>query len=239
MIERLVRLKGHRFDLEELSEHFTSDKLNVRQDEDGYYYLRSSEFNQMSDSSAVEERGRELLQYMNGIAKLLFGPGYRAVEYDAAARIEEDGQRYHTVGSSVTISGRSRMSVKPTVIRADEAGEDALQPPDKAEALVNLADRDTKVADALRFQERGDWFNLYKAWEIICDAAGGSHEVVRNGWAEERDRRRFTGTAQSRAELGDEARHASEKYKAPQNPMTLDEAQGFVRSVIRAWIDTL
>jgi hypothetical protein len=88
MTERLVRLKGHRFDLEEPSEHFTSDELNVRQDEDGYYYLRSSDLNQLSDSSAVEERGRELLEYMNGAAKLLFRPGYRTVEFDAAARIE-------------------------------------------------------------------------------------------------------------------------------------------------------
>jgi hypothetical protein len=36
MPERLVRLKGHQFDLEELSDHFTSDDLNVRQDENGY-----------------------------------------------------------------------------------------------------------------------------------------------------------------------------------------------------------
>jgi hypothetical protein len=87
--------------------------------------------------------------------------------------------------------------------------------------------------------KRGDWFNLYKAWEIVCDAADGSHAIVGNGWAAERDRRRFTGTAQSRTELGDEARHASERYKAPKDPMTLNEARAFVRSVIRAWVSTM
>ncbi len=77
------------------------------------------------------------------------------------------------------------------------------------------------------------------AWKIVCDAAGGAHAVVINGWAFERDRSRFTGTAQSREELGDDARHTSERYRAPQDPMTLREAQDFVRSVIRSWISTL
>lgn len=240
MTERLVRLKGHQFDLEELTEHFTSDELNVRRDEDGHFYLRSSDFTPMTDSGDVEERGRQLVGYINGAAKLSFGPGYRAVEFDAAARIEEDGQRYHSVGSSITISSRSRVSGKPTVIRADGTVEgDVPQRLDDAESLVDLADRNKKVADALRFYVRGDWANLYKAWEVVCDFAGGTHAVVNNDWADDDERRRFTGTAQSREELGDEARHASERFKAPQNPMTLDEAQGFVRSVIQAWVGTL
>ena len=87
-------------------------------------------------------------------------------------------------------------------------------------------------------EDRIGYFD-YKAWEVVCDAAGGLHQVVKIGWAAEPDRSRFTGTAQSRDELGDEARHASEKYKAPKDPMTLYEAQGFVRAVIQAWITTL
>jgi hypothetical protein len=85
MAELLVRLKGHEVDLEELSDHFTSDDLNVRKDKYGHHYPRSSDFGQMSDSGVVEERGRELVEYIHGVAKLLFGPGYRAVEFDGAA----------------------------------------------------------------------------------------------------------------------------------------------------------
>ncbi len=40
MSEWLVRLKGHEFDLEELSEHFRSPEHSVSKDEDGYYYLK-------------------------------------------------------------------------------------------------------------------------------------------------------------------------------------------------------
>lgn len=239
MTEWLVRLKGHQFDLEELADHFISADRNVKKDQDGYHYLRSSEFKNLTDSEAVRERGSELLRYMNGAMKLLFGPSYQAVEFDTVTRIEEDGQRYHTVGSSIWIGGRSRATIKPTLIRADGTVEDVPQATTKLNTLVALANRSEKVADALRFYERGDWVNLYKAWEVVCDAAGGSHAVVNNGWAGELVRNRFTGTAQSRAELGDEARHASEKYKAPENPMTLDEAQSFMRSVIQAWVATL
>jgi hypothetical protein len=45
--------------------------------------------------------------------------------------------------------------------------------------------------------------------------------------------------AQSKDELGDDARHASERYKAPKTPMTLHEARAFVKSVIEAWARTL
>jgi hypothetical protein len=232
--------KGHQFDLEELSEHFTSDNLNVKRDEDGYYYLRSSDFGQMSDSSAVEERGRELVEYINGAAKLLIGSGYRSVEFDTAARIEDDGKRYHTVGMSLTISGRSRVTAKPTVIRADGTVDAAPHPPDNAEALVNLARRDKRVADALRFYEGGDWINLYKAWEVVCDAVGNEHTLLKKGWVAKKTKDRFTHTAQSRVVLGDEARHAStKKYPAPKNPMTLEEARAFMKSVIQAWVNTL
>jgi len=145
------------------------------------------------------------------------------------------------VNAYLPISGRSRIAVKATATRANGTEEDTQRPADDAEALVKLAERNTKVADALRFLNMGGWSNLYKAWEIVSDAAGDYRAVVRNGWAAKRDQSRFTGTAQSRRALGDEARHASakKKYEGPQNPMTLKEAQDFVRSTIRAWIGTL
>lgn len=74
---------------------------------------------------------------------------------------------------------------------------------------------------------------------MACDAADGSHEVVNKGWVLERERNRLTGTAQSRNKLGDDARHASDRFKGPEDPMTLEEAQAFVQSVIRAWVSMI
>jgi hypothetical protein len=234
----LVRLKGHAFDLEELSDRFTSADRNVTKDADGYYYLRSSDFDQVSNPDAVRERAFRHIELMNGATELHTGGSYRPVELDVVTRIDDSGNRHHHITLSATVEGRSRMTGKLIV---GETGEimDALRPPSGTEFLVNLASRDDRVADVLRFYERGDWVNLYKAWEVVCDAAGGTHEVVNKGWTDAANRRRFTGTAQSRAKLGDEARHASEKYRAPKDPMTSDEARDFVRSVIQAWLQTL
>jgi hypothetical protein len=234
----LVRLKGPAFDLEELSDRFTSADRNVTKDEDGYYYLRSSDFDQVSDPDAVRERAFRLIELMNGATKLYTGGSYRPVEFDVVTRVDDDGKRHHHITLSATVEGRSRMTGKLIV---GEMGEniDVLRPPSGADSLVNLSNQNDKVADVLRFYEKGDWVNLYKAWEVVSDAAGGLHQVVENGWATESDRSRFTQTAQSRAELGDEARHASERIKAPKNPMNLDEAKRFVKSVIQAWVRTL
>ena len=238
MTEWLVRLKGHVFDLQELSDRFTSNDRNVKKADDGHYYLRSSDFNQESDPDAVSKRAQDLIAHMNGAVKLLSGGSYRPVEFDVVTHVDDDGKRHHHITLSGTVEAGSRMTATLSV---GETGEtlDAPRPTSEAESLVDLADRNEKVADALRFYEKGDWVNLYKAWEVVCDAAGGLHQVVNNGWATESDRSRFTHTAQSRAVLGDEARHASERIKAPKDPMTLDEAQAFVRSVIQAWVATL
>jgi hypothetical protein len=238
MPEWLARLKGHGFDLEELSDHFRSPERNVTKDEDGHYYLRSIEFDSMANDEAVRERALELVELMNQAAKYHAGDGYRGVELDGITRTDEDGNRTHYVTLLSSLEARSRMSAKLTVVRESDSA-DTPRPPSEGESMVTLAERDARVADALRFFARGDWVNLYKAWEVVGDAAGGAHVIVTNGWADRDTQSRFTGTAQSKDELGDDARHASGKYKAPKNPMTLDEARAFVKSVMEAWAKTL
>lgn len=238
MDEWLVRLKGHQFDLKELLNLFASADQNVKEGEGGYYYLRSSDFDGAADSDVVSQRALELIELMNGATAFHAGASYHPVEFDGLSHIDESGHRRNFVFLPTLINERSGVLANLTVSTIGET-VNASRPPSRAEFLVGLADRDGRIADALRFYERGDWVNLYKAWEVVCDAAGGHHAVVNNGWAARRDQSRFTGTAQSRDELGDEARHASEKYRAPKDPMTLDEARMFVKAVIQAWIETL
>lgn len=238
MPEWSVRLKGHAFDLEELSDHFHSPEQNVRKDEDGHYYLGSTDFDSVADEQAVRERALEFVERMNWAAKFYSGAGYRPVELDVVTRVDEDGNRIHHITLTATVEGRSRVSVKPTVIREGNS-PGAPRPPNETESMFTLAERDASVADALRYFARGDWVNLYKAWEVVGDAAGGAHAIIANGWADRTEQGRFTGTAQSKDELGDDARHASGKYKAPKNPMSIDEARTFVRSVMVEWIRTL
>lgn len=238
MPEWSVRLKGHEFDLEELSNHFHSPERNVTKDEDGHYYLRSTDLDSMTDDQAVRERALELVELMNRAMKFRVGEGYQPVELDVVTETDEVGNRRQYVALTGSLEARSRVSANLTVIREGDS-PNVPSPPSEVESMFALAERDARVADALRYFERGDWVNLYKAWEIVRDAAGGEHALIENRWSTKKTKNRFTQTAQSREALGDEARHASERYEAPENPMTLDEARAFVKSVMGEWVSTL
>lgn len=238
MREWSIRLTGHAFDLEELSDHFHSPERNVTKDEDDHYYLSSTDFDSMADDQAVHERALELVELMNRAAKFRAGESFRAVEFDGVSCVDEEGNRHRIVYSSAKMEGRSRISARPTVIRAGTS-TNTLSPPSEAESMATIAERDDRVADALRYFAKGDYPNLYKAWEVVGEAVNSEHNIIKKGWATKKTKDRFTRTAQSRKVLGDEARHAIDKQDPPKNPMPLDEARAFVKSVMEAWTKTL
>ena len=153
MPEWLVRLIGHEFELEELVDHFTSADRNVKKDEDGYY-LRSSDFNTMTDPSAVRARALEILGYMNGAMKLHSGDSYRPVETDMVTRVDEKGARHHHIVVSDTIGVRDRVTVELNGGNQDSTG-DVPQSPSEAEVLVTLADQNEKGSGRSAFQREG------------------------------------------------------------------------------------
>jgi hypothetical protein len=108
MREWIAQLKGEEDDLKALSEIFRSPNCNIRKDEDGYYYLRSSDFALIADESAREERAIELVRNANVAARLLLGGNHFAVEFDGLARIEEDGHRYRSVYKDLQLSWHVR-----------------------------------------------------------------------------------------------------------------------------------
>jgi hypothetical protein len=83
------------------------------------------------------------------------------------------------------------------------------------------------------------WFNLYKVFEIIRDECIGEESLVARNFIPKRDLKRFTQSAQSRELLGDEARHASRKYKPPEIPMTIDEARRLIKQLFSKWVKTI
>ena len=60
---------------------------------------------------------------------------------------------------------------------------------------MKLAATDPDVADAPRVlgqPEPLDWYDIYKAWEIVEHAVGGWRQVERRGWASKADIDRLT-----------------------------------------------
>lgn len=83
------------------------------------------------------------------------------------------------------------------------------------------------------------WFNLWKSYEAIRDGNGGKASLVAEGWTTADEVDRFRKTANSYAAVGDAARHARLGEPPPPNPMTLDDAEDYVRAMLHRWVTTL
>ena len=76
---------------------------------------------------------------------------------------------------------------------------------------AKVAEQDADVADALRVLGQPgelDWYDVYKAWEIVEHAVGGMPKVAARGWATKADIERLTASANHPGISGDDARHA-------------------------------
>ena len=114
----------------------------------------------------------ELVEHMNWAAKFHSGDGYRPIEVDVITRVDEEGNCSHHIHLISSLEARSRMSAKLSAGKEDDVA-DTPRPSSEVESMATFAERAERVEDALRFFARGDWINLYKAWEVVGDAANG------------------------------------------------------------------
>ena len=226
----LVRLKGEKFDLEDFPSLLRSPEHTVIE-ENGSYYLKSSDFDSLSSADEVRERAIAIIDMLNGAMKLHIHD-FRGVFEDGVTIIKEDGSRHHYVYLGGSIA--TRVKVSATVTTSNGTQQIAPQPSD-VESWLSLAKGDKAVGDALHFFRETTWISLYKVYEIIRDDVGGEEAITTNGWATKKRLKRFTRTAQSRAALGDYARHASKKYTPPAQPMPIHEAESLIRGILRSW----
>jgi hypothetical protein len=231
----LVRLKGERFDLEDFPKLLCSPEVRIVE-EDGSFYLESSEFNSLTSVEEVRERGRALIKLINGVTNLN-RDNFLGISEDAIIRVEDDGKRHGYLFLEEAITIRTKVSAQLTVIAADGSEKVSTQP-SALESLLEVAQKYNVVADALSFYRDDTWSSLYKAYEIIRDDVSGKHQIIKNGWSVDSDINRFTQTAQSRAAIGDSARHASKKYIPPAQPMTLLEARALIKTILSRWVSS-
>jgi len=231
----LIRLKGERFDLEDFPKLLCSPEVKIVE-ENGSFYLESSEFNSLTLAEEVRERGRALIKLINGVLKFNRN-NFLGISEDGITRVEDDGKRHNYVFFEGTATIRTKVSVQLTAIATD-GSEKVTSQPSALESLLEVAQKHNDVADALSFYRDGTWSSLYKSYEIIRDDVCGKHQIIKNGWSVESDINRFTQTAQSRAALGDSARHASKKYIPPPQPMTLLEARKLIKTILSRWISS-
>jgi len=223
----LVRLKGERFDLEDLPNQLCSPEVRIIE-ENGSFYLESGEFNSLTSAEEVRERGRELIKLINGVTKFN-RDNFLGISEDAVIRVEDDGKQkgYLFMEEALKICDNQKFPVIAT-----DGSEKITTQSSTLESLLEVAQKHNVVADALSFYRDGTWNSLYKAYETIRGDVGGKHQIIKNGWAVNSDINRFTQTAQP-------YRHAaSKKYKSPAQPTTLLEARALTKTIISRWISS-
>jgi hypothetical protein len=106
-----------------------------------------------------------------------------------------------------------------------------------AQDWLRLARGDEAVSRALRVFAQGSvrWSGLYHAFEIVEASVGG--RMYDEGWITRQDANLFTWTANSPAVVGEEARHGHQRNDPPPHPMSEDEAQRIIKTLITRWLD--
>ena len=231
----LVRLEGASFDLEDLPSLLHSPEHTVVE-EGGLYYLKSSDFGSLDSADKVRECAIPIIEMINGAMKI-HAPDHRGARESGVTLIEDNGRRHHYLYIQSSLTVRSKVTANATITASNGTRKAAL-PHSSVESWIRLAKSDKAVADALHFFTDNTWINLYKVFEIISEDAGGRDAIVRNGWATRRSLGRFTQTAQSKAALGDLARHAADRFGPPSQPMTTQEAESLLRGLIVSWLSS-
>ena len=227
-------LDGHVFDLETLSELFRQGDPLVAKDQPDEYYLRSSAL-QDSNGQLDLKAAEALVKRINGVGRAA-DHGFRPVHLRGRFT-GPDGTS--VVFISGTAEGRSR--AKGAFV-GPSSSFPIPEPPPKGPRYMKLAEKDPDVADALRVlgqPETMDWYDVYKAWEIVEHAVGGWRHVVTAGWATKADIDRFTASANHPGISGGDARHARMPgIPGPSRTMTMNEADTLVRRLVASWIES-
>lgn len=165
------------------------------------------------------------------LADVAAAAGYTRVRVSAGAlgRSREDGAFDQWVFPETI---RSRAQVFPPTV--SEGG--VLPEPFEAK-LLRLVAGNEHLRLAVHFLNADlSWFNLWKSYENVRDGNGGEKDLIARGWTTDDACERFRRTANTRSAVGDGARHAKIGVPPPPNPMTLEEAEDYVRELLLRWV---
>jgi hypothetical protein len=225
-------LVGHDFDLETLSELFSAGDPLVACDQLNGYYVESSDI-VVSGGQPDVSSAEALVKRVNGAARAL-ASDFQPVQLRGRYTSPDGTTSVVLDGDTATVRDRAG------AVMID--GVAAPAPPPKGPRYLKLAQQDPDVADALRILGQPsplDWYDIYKAWEIVGNAVGGPKKVAAKGWATEADINRLTASANHPGISGDDARHARMKGAPGQNlTISMSEADALVRRLIANWIES-
>ena len=221
-----VKLSGHEFDLKKASKYFKTDQFLITKIADEYF-ICSEKFNDTNDINIVSKIADDYLEKINGILKLKFEI-FNPIALDYLFVFEEESGISKIAAMRAAINGRGGLTAN-----VNNTAEELENQKKKTEVLLS----NSKASEVFHFYSQATtWINLYKIYEIIRDDIGDKKII---SILTKHKLSRFTGTAQSKKQIGDDARHASNKYQGHADPMTIEEANELVKKLIIEWVESI
>lgn len=194
------------------------------------FFIEDSRIADSEETSRVFQYAKEALPRLNAAIRLLC-PEYIPAEFVCVVELFENGQSKACASSDMfTMRGIDSYHRIVAYLNGPEA---------RLDRILEIPDDDRDVRDALYYagSRENAWFNLYKTYEIIASRVDGQKGMVGRGWASRNQLERFTRTANHQQATGSFSRHARLPQAAPEDPMTVFEAQALVEELLRRWIN--
>lgn len=184
----------------------------------------------------VEAVAQQHLSQLSGLASVLLGRRVTLRLVDTSYR-RLDGGRNVFVSIVDTMRVSATVEAELTVLGPDGQPK-TVQSFDPIQKLQSLARSDEAAAKVLRLAsgDLQDWGQLYRLYEVLEDAAGGTGVLAALTGVSRARLSLFTKTANSPKLTGDASRHGVQRGSAPAKAMPLPEAVQMLRHLSHAWL---
>jgi hypothetical protein len=221
MPEWMVRLVGADEALRFLARTLSGPEHRVTEEDDGKFYLRSRRFADLDKAEAVKRVADKVVEQVNRAA-FLWRAGYQDAKTAEVVRVDPDGSRSVAI-IAIGVPAEARSDAHPGTLVPVGPGRPLC--PD-----VALLEQEPSLAAAIDYiRNEPNWTGYYKAFEAICKAAGGEHELWRRGWATREEVESLNDSPQPK-------RHHKPR-RVPRDPMTLPEAKQLLLRLARKLIE--
>lgn len=214
--------------------------------EDSKTYLTGDEFERLSTSAEVWEQAKRLRDVVTEVNNGIPGANISFKLGDIQEQREDGSQGTYVLLTPTSIVSTTAVGVcGVTVIPMREITEEERvrleaerkeheyqEKFDLISSRVVSAYQDKRARKVQHFLEQDlTAGSMYKIYELIRDDLG---EKL-NSLASDKQWTRFTRSVNHQEVFGDDARHATLKAEPPTNPMSLGEAQDFIKKVSDLW----
>lgn len=233
MLEWNIKLKGNKTILNDLILILDSEDITFFEKNDEFF-CNIEKLNRLEDARKVHENAIEIITYINGISKIYYGDPF-TIEFDCLEKYENGKHigSFNFFEDVVKVSDRTNFIIGE-IPKERKLLLKKLYP---FKSWISYASKNQNTAKVLRLysSKEHNWDNLFKIYEVVKADIGNNFENL--NIVQKDQLIIFRRSAQHPFVSGDEARHGYSTEEPPENPMTLSEANSFIISLIKNWLN--